>query len=641
MTGQQAVTRCRDATGNLREYSFVTGDEVSSGALAARLLFDEHRRVYLGKYVPSLHRSPELLALLDNEIRALTRFALVFGAQRYPRWLPRLVGYDVSVPEPFVILTAPPGEAAAAMVRELDSGARQRMWTGMLRAVQCTAAAGVVHNNVGLSSLWWDGDCATLCDFEYSHLSRVGDTGGDIRAAGLVIAASAGVDSATPEVRKLLWHSETGGEHRRTATDMLADLGVHGDIAHRDPELDLLPGRELFDRIRVDKHRGAKVDAKADRRARIRSILRSGRADGSGTPATPTVTCPYCWDTVLWEDDGQVWLFRDDQRDPAQIDVTALAPAKQADLRRRGFRPCPNPSDDVGAHFLPATYGSYADPLPIAMIGAPESGKTHLLAAMVQAVHAGGLAPYGLSVQSLDLRRHTRFRGQQIERLESGAALDSTDPGARGYVEMLVLRRIHDGAARVVTLFDIAGEDLRNADDRGSGPSRFLIGGPALLFTHAVEDPPATGGFATESENRAFQVALAKIRAVSRSKDLPAALALTKADRLRYVPPVDRWLNRPPSGRTDAEAMLAESRDIYAYLHARGATAALTPVQEFTRFTLHAVSASGGDANVDAARRIQVFPRGFQPMRVLEPLVAILAMAGVIDGPEAAKVGRP
>jgi hypothetical protein len=307
----------------------------------------------------------------------------------------------------------------------------------------------------------------------------------------------------------------------------------------------------------------------------------------------PEVTCPYCWNNVLWEDDQRVWLFRNDGHTPEEADITDLAPAKQADLRRRGFRPCPNPSDDIGTHYLPATYGSYANPLPIAMIGAPESGKTHLLAAMVQAAHAGGLLPYGISVESLDTRRHSRFREDQIERLDAGVALDSTNRGAVGYTEMLVLRRIHDGATRAVTLFDVAGEDLRNADGRGSRSSRFLIGGPALIFTHACEDPADTGALAVESENRAFEVALTKIRAMPRSKDLPAAIVLTKADRLRYVPPVDRWPAQPPGRPIDPAAILAESRDVYAYLHSVGATAALTPFAHFTRLTLHAVSASG------------------------------------------------
>ncbi|MEU6264435.1 hypothetical protein [Saccharopolyspora shandongensis] len=51
--------------------------------------------------------------------------------------------------------------------------------------------------------------------------------------------------------------------------------------------------------------------------------------------------------------------------------------------------------------------------------------------------------------------------------------------------------------------------------------------------------------------------------------------------------------------------------------------------------TLHFVSASGSEAEPGEER----FARGFEPVRVLEPLVAILAMAGMIGGEPAGRVG--
>lgn len=46
-------------------------------------------------------------------------------------------------------------------------------------------------------------------------------------------------------------------------------------------------------------------------------------------------------------------------------------------------------------------------------------------------------------------------------------------------------------------------------------------------------------------------------------------------------------------------------------------------------------SASGSEVAPDK----EVFPRGFEPLRVVEPLVAILAMAGMIEGRQARLVG--
>ena len=97
--------------------------------------------------------------------------------------------------------------------------------------------------------------------------------------------------------------------------------------------------------------------------------------------------------------------------------------------------------------------------------------------------------------------------------------------------------------------------------------------------------------------------------------------------------PADKWLRRGTEVTLDASLIHAESRDAFAYLHQQGAVASLGPFEVFSRCTLHFVSASGGDVSVDK------FARGVRPTRVMQPLVAILAMAGVISGPEAGKVG--
>jgi hypothetical protein len=79
--------------------------------------------------------------------------------------------------------------------------------------------------------------------------------------------------------------------------------------------------------------------------------------------------------------------------------------------------------------------------------------------------------------------------------------------------------------------------------------------------------------------------------------------------------------------------MAAESRAAYAFLYQRGALAWLQPFHECRRCTLHFVSATGAEP------RDGVYPRGVRPRRVLEPLVALLAMTGILAGPESGKVG--
>jgi len=144
------------------------------------------------------------------------------------------------------------------------------------------------------------------------------------------------------------------------------------------------------------------------------------------------------------------------------------------------------------------------------------------------------------------------------------------------------------------------------------------------------------------SENRSFDIAVERLHGLPGGIErLPAVIAVTKADRLRYVPPVDRWLRRSNERTVDAGRIRAESRDVYAYLHQLGAYASLRPFTAFPRCTLHFVSASGGDANPAGNVSDRHFPRGIRPTRVLEPLVSILAMTDMITGREAEKVGMP
>lgn len=348
-------------------------------------------------------------------------------------------------------------------------------------------------------------------------------------------------------------------------------------------------------------------------------------------------------DTFEWVDNDTVWLYDDAERQYQSIDISHWDPVKQAAMRRDGYHRCPNPSQDAPEHYLPASYASYGDPLVVGLIGAPESGKTHLLTAMIREAHAFGLAPYGLRASPLDFLRHQEFCSKFSDRFGEGLQLPGTGKNVLEYADGLLLRD-SSGLGRPVTFFDVAGEDLQSAVSSGRG-GRFLIGANALIFAHAAEDPldleeraKVKRNSSTQGENRAFTLALERIQAVrteAQTAAIPAAVVLTKADRLRYVSPADKWLRRGTERALDAALLHAESRDVFAYLYQQGAAASLMPFEVFSRCTLHFVSASGGDVSVGKAE----FPRGVRPMRVIQPLVAILAMAGVISGPEAEKVG--
>ena len=111
---------------------------------------------------------------------------------------------------------------------------------------------------------------------------------------------------------------------------------------------------------------------------------------------------------------------------------------------------------------------------------------------------------------------------------------------------------------------------------------------------------------------------------------------LNKGDLVRFEDPVTRWL-RSGDGTLDAEEFLSESRDVYAFLHKKGAAAWTLPYEVCRKATLHVVSPTGGVGQSEGEGGI--YPRGVTPRRVLRPLIAMLAMTGVLTGPEAEKVG--
>ena len=355
---------------------------------------------------------------------------------------------------------------------------------------------------------------------------------------------------------------------------------------------------------------------------------------------TRLVRCPVCADDFLWPGPGSVLVFDEGTAQYEPLDVSRLTAAKRAGARRSGYIKCPNPAGDMAPHYLPATYADYENPLIIGLVGAPMAGKTHLLTAMIREAYRGGLDGYGIRTSALDFRRHNSFHQEFVQPFERGAALAGTSTGITEAADILLLRG--PSGDRPVTFFDVAGEDLESTEALNRS-TRFLLGANAVIFVHALEDTADGGSTGAVNPGWSFELAVERLLGVPGAGRMPAAIAVTKSDRLRYVPPVDGWLRRPGT-LLDPDRIREESRDVYAFLHQRGATGSLRPFEAFHRCTLHFVSASGGDAapaessGRTGARR---FPRGVRPAHVLAPLVALLAMTGVIGGPEAAKVGLP
>jgi hypothetical protein len=203
-------------------------------ALELRIL-EANGNLFVHKSVslPKGSRNPNLYHLLENEIRATVRLAETFGG-RMPTELPRLIGYNVDVEEPFALLAAYAGQPAADAVGSFDDRRRRQFQVSLLRALDLAAAAGVVHGAVRLAALRWDGANVQLVDFESARMvgESSADSSHDVPAAGqvlrqLAVGGAAPVSRDDPESLRDLLKGVFGPASRRpSAADLLSRLGV-------------------------------------------------------------------------------------------------------------------------------------------------------------------------------------------------------------------------------------------------------------------------------------------------------------------------------------------------------------------------------------------------------------------------------
>jgi hypothetical protein len=348
------------------------------------------------------------------------------------------------------------------------------------------------------------------------------------------------------------------------------------------------------------------------------------------------VRCYHCLDQFSWDE-----RTVHDVKTGNAIELDKISdPVKRDEVMLNAYVRCPNPSSDYPEkHYLPLGYVRYLPPLVVGLVGTSDAGKSTLFATMADEIDRGHLRRYGITARPVMRELHTKFQHDIIRPLlKEGTALAHTRPAERG-VEFADAYLLTSGSkVRPIAFFDVGGESLA----LGGPDTRFVQTLSALIF---VVDPNRALGRAegardqagrTSSEgDRAFEAVLDRLGGAAHYREVSAAIVLAQADTLRFEPTVRRWLSSDDEDRAvDAGSIREESRDVYAYLYQHEATAWLRPFESFQKCTLHVVSATGGNPTAE------VYRRGLRPRRVLEPLVAVLSMAGIIDGPEASLVGR-
>jgi hypothetical protein len=343
------------------------------------------------------------------------------------------------------------------------------------------------------------------------------------------------------------------------------------------------------------------------------------------------VTCPVCLSRLNWAAlpryryDGSTFSY-------VELKMSGNATADQRVRAERGAMvKCPDPSRSAAEHYLPADYGRYGKPVVLGFVGDTRSGKTHLLSAMVGAIEKGELDDYGLVTRPLDQRLHSSFLSEKVLPLiEEGKVLSPTQEKIVSFADALLIGS-GAGTERPVAFFDVAGGELGRNQAAQHGPKSFLEIADGLVF---VVDPVQLGSGRIAEDT--FNTVLELLREAKRLSDVCAAIVVNKADLLRFDDPVSRWLRAGPTG-ADPDLTLLESADVFAYLDSRGARAWTRPYTTCRKATLHVASATGGPG--PAAEAGTSYPRAVTPCRVLTPLVALLAMTGILQSEPAQRVG--
>jgi hypothetical protein len=332
-----------------------------------------------------------------------------------------------------------------------------------------------------------------------------------------------------------------------------------------------------------------------------------GPPDG---PAGRKMTCPYCLSEFDWNKAPLV------DRDEAGVDTPLRPEPGESDARWRtrtmhAWRICDVAGED---HYIPASLGGMK-PLIIGLVGKSSSGKSHLLAAMMQELENAALKiTHRLNVLPLDARlQRTLTEKYQLGLLSERKVLPRTFRSTPEFTCAYRVTSGHTGEQYALLVFDVAGEIFTAGDTATMTP--FMAVADALVFVADGADldvrpgaPVADPGF-TAVLTHIDQV---RARGGQQFLPVPAALVVAKSDKLRTFPEIDRWIVRDDD--LDLTTVEQESEDAYAFLRARGAGSWLAPVQECADSTLHFASATGvdpedGEYPERSFRRQRVLPR--------------------------------
>ncbi|MBU2667031.1 hypothetical protein KOI35_26310 [Actinoplanes bogorensis] len=243
--------RYRDAHGTPGAGVFEYGAEFGViGGLRMRRMRAPDGVEYTQRYLSADEVTTGPLTRLENEIRATARLWQVFGGATYPAHLPRLIGFDLGSDEPYVLFDGYSGRPLADLRGRLGVAEAQRVWSGLVSALVHTTTAGIVHGDVGLPSVWWDGATAQLVFFDnaWTTLDGTPAAESDLGAVRKVLTQTTDRALLPRQLRRAVH-----GTVRRPAVSRLARK-TRVVVTPRPPDTALEAGRRRFDALAAEKN---------------------------------------------------------------------------------------------------------------------------------------------------------------------------------------------------------------------------------------------------------------------------------------------------------------------------------------------------------------------------------------------------
>lgn len=374
------------------------------------------------------------------------------------------------------------------------------------------------------------------------------------------------------------------------------------------------------------------------------------------------IICPFCFEQIWLSD--TVFRCANEGCKPKRDDIlvkqwndpnkysTCFAPnrslmASTFKSSQQTLECCPECSQTTSIRLcnechkeLPHSFGS-EEPLMIAIIGEQNSGKSHLMAVLIDELKRRCGNDFGFTLMPLTDATTKRYNDKLYGPLfDHGQVIKPTDPSSfenAERVEPLVYRlqfMAHGGrrgAVATISFFDAPGEDL-HADDITSRFSKYVYHSDGLVLL--VDTEPLTEGSKRNKRKNTYQalnILERIIRVREKSPQLLStsiAITLSKLDIMKsqFPPTSALWKNPNHGGTFDYVDFSRTSSEIESKLRELEASDLCNLTRQ--HFGDDDVGFFGVSALGHQPTGIKV--GDINPLRVVEPILWLLSRKGLV-----------